>query len=40
VGIFYSDEKVANSYFFEELFYDSELEKYNIKQDIKKLLFF
>ncbi len=35
VGVLYSDEKVADSYFFEELFYDSELEKENIKQKTK-----
>ncbi len=35
VGVLYSDEKVAASYFFEELFYDSELEKDNIKQETK-----
>ena len=31
VGILHSDEKVADNYFFNELFYDSELEKENIK---------
>ena len=35
VGVLYSDEKVADSYLFDELFYDSELEKDNIKQEIK-----
>jgi len=35
VGVLYSDEKVAESYFFDELFYDSELEKDNIKQETK-----
>ena len=35
VGVLYSDEKVADSYFFDELFYDSELEKDNIKQETK-----
>jgi type III restriction enzyme len=40
IGVLYSDEKVANSYFFEELFYDSELEKQNIKQDIKEVVVF
>ena len=34
IGINYSNEKVADSYYFEELFYDSELEKENIKSDI------
>ena len=40
VGIFYSDEKVADSYFFKELFYDSELEKDNIKEEIKEVVVF
>ncbi len=35
VGILSSDEKVSESYFFDELFYDSELEKDNIQQEIK-----
>ncbi len=35
VGVLHSDEKVADSYFFDELFYDSELEKDNIKQETK-----
>jgi type III restriction enzyme len=40
IGILYSDDEVANNYFFEELFYDSELEKENIKQDIKEVVVF
>ena len=40
VGIFYSDEKVADSYFFKELFYDSELEKDNIKEEINEVVVF
>ena len=35
VGVLYSDEKVADTYFFDELFYDSQLEKDNIKQETK-----
>jgi len=35
IGVLHSDEKVADSYFFDELFYDSELEKDNIKQETK-----
>ena len=35
IGILHSDEEVAESYFFNELFYDSELEKDNIKQEPK-----
>ena len=33
IGVNYSNEKVADSYYFEELFYDSELEKENIQYD-------
>ena len=40
IGVLYSDEKVANSYFFEELFYDSELEKENIKTELKEVIVF
>jgi len=35
VGVLYSDEKVDDNYFFDKLFYDSELEKENIKQETK-----
>ena len=31
VGVLYSDEKVSDAYLFDELFYDSELEKENIQ---------
>jgi type III restriction enzyme len=40
VGVLYSDEKVANNYLFDELFYDSELEKNNIKTNIVEVLVF
>lgn len=40
VGTLYSNERVADSYFFEELYYDSELEKENIKANIKEVLVF
>ena len=40
VGVFYSDEKVADNYFFDELFYDSELEKENIKTNINEVIVF
>lgn len=40
VGVLYSDEDVANSYFFEELYHDSDLEKTNIKTDIKEVIVF
>jgi len=40
IGVFYSNEKVANSYYFEELFYDSNLEKTNIQKEIKEVVVF
>lgn len=40
VGVLHVDEKVADNYFFDELFYDSELEKDNIKQEIKDIVVF
>jgi len=40
VGISFSDENVAKSYFFEELFYDSDLEKENIKTNIEEVIVF
>ncbi len=40
VGVFYSDEKVADNYLFDELFYDSELEKENIKTNINEVIIF
>jgi len=40
VGVLFSDENVADSYFFEELYYDSDLEKSNIKTDIKEVIVF
>lgn len=40
IGLFYSNEKVADNYLFEELFYDSELEKTNIKTLIKNVIIF
>ncbi|GAB4345648.1 MAG: type III restriction-modification system endonuclease [Flammeovirgaceae bacterium] len=40
IGIFFSDEKVADSYFFNELFYDSELEKANIQTEIDEVIVF
>ncbi len=40
VGTFCSDEKVAESYYFEELFYDSELEKENIITNIEEVIVF
>jgi len=40
VGVLYSHEKVANNYLFDELFYDSELEKQNIQANITEVLVF
>lgn len=40
VGVLFSDEDVAGSYFFEELYYDSDLEKSNIKSEIKEVIVF
>ena len=40
VGILYSDENVATSYFFDELYYDSELEKENIMQNLREVVVF
>ena len=40
VGIFYSDEKVGEKYFFKELYYDSDLEKTNIKESLKEVVVF
>ncbi len=40
IGVLYSDSDVANSYFFDELFYDSELEKTNIETEIKEVVVF
>lgn len=40
VGVLYSDANVADSYFFDELFYDSELEKTNIETQINEVVVF
>ena len=40
VGVLPEYEKVADSYFFDELFYDSKLEKENIKSEIKDVIVF
>ncbi len=40
VGTKPSEEKVADSYLFEELYYDSDLEKTNIKTEIKEVIVF
>jgi len=40
VGVFYSDDNVASNYFLDELFYDSELEKENIKTRINEVVVF
>jgi type III restriction enzyme len=40
VGVLFSDEDVANTYFFEELYYDSDLEKANIISEIEEVIVF
>jgi type III restriction enzyme len=40
VGVMLSDEDVARSYFFDELYYDSDLEKTNIKAEIEQVIVF
>ena len=40
VGVMFSEDKVADKYFFNEMFYDSELEKTNIKAKIDEVLVF
>jgi type III restriction enzyme len=40
VGVLFSNEDVAQTYFFSELYYDSDLEKTNIKTDIKEVIVF
>ena len=40
IGIFFSDDDVAQSYFFDELYYDSELEMKNIKTEINEVIVF
>ncbi len=40
IGVLYSNEKVADNYLFSDLFYDSDLEKENIKQEIKEVVVF
>ncbi len=40
VGVLFSDDDVAKSYFFSELYYDSDLEKTNIKTEIKEIIMF
>ena len=40
LGVMYSENKVTDNYFLNELFYDSELEKKNIKQNLKEVVVF
>lgn len=40
IGVQLSDDKVADNYYFEELFYDSNLEKKNIAEKIKEVIVF
>lgn len=40
IGVQFSEDKVADNYYFEELFFDSELEKKNIIEKIKEVIVF
>jgi type III restriction enzyme len=40
IGVLHSNEKVAENYLFDKLFYDSELEKENIKENINEVIVF
>lgn len=40
VGVRFNNDKVAGNYYFEELFYDSELEKENMTTEIKEVVVF
>ena len=40
IGIKHSEERVADSFYFKELFYDSELEKQNITTNLKDVIVF
>jgi type III restriction enzyme len=40
VGVLFSEEEVAKNYFFEELYYDSDLERKNIINEIKEVIVF
>jgi len=40
IGVFHSEENVADNYYFDELFYDSELEKENIETKISDVIVF
>ncbi len=40
IGVLYSENRVSDNYFFNELFYDSELEKDNIMKNISEVVVF
>jgi type III restriction enzyme len=40
IGVMYSENKVADTYLLDELFYDSELEKQNIEQNLREVVVF
>ncbi len=40
IGILFSEEHVAETYFFDELYYDSDLEKANIRTEISEVVVF
>jgi type III restriction enzyme len=40
IGMMYSENEVADNYFLDELFYDSDLERQNIEQNLKDVVVF
>ncbi len=40
IGIYFSEKKVSDNYLFDELFYDSELEEENIRENIQDVVVF
>lgn len=40
IGVLYAESQVADNYFLDELFYDSELERVNIEKGIKEVVVF
>lgn len=40
LGVYFSEEKVADNYLFDALFYDSDLEKENICQNVQEVIVF
>lgn len=40
IGVLYSEDKVADNYFLEELYFDSELERVNIESNLQEVVVF